>query len=83
MPEKTAVRKAHSTLIEKPHDIPRKSLISPLRGGKTTLATNIAVNGISVPKAVFSGYHSQHVANISGMVNPELSPTASEAAVMP
>jgi len=83
MPENTADNKELTALIEMPQDIPRKSLTSPLSGGNVTLAINIAVYGIKVPKAVFSGYHSQQVASTSGMVRPELRPTASEAAAIP
>ena len=82
-PENTATRIALKALIATPHGIPSKSLISPVRGGNITLAIKKAVNGIIAPKAVFSGCHSQPRASISGMVNPELRPTASVAATMP
>ena len=48
-----------------------------------TAEIKYAVNGINAPKAVFSGYHSQPIASISGKVNPELKPTISDAATMP
>ena len=83
MPEKTAVNNALTALTETAHGIPRESPTNPESGGNTTLDIDAAVYGINAPKAVFPGCHSQLVAIISGIVNPELRPTAREAATIP